>query len=337
MASPDLGVFQRGRTIEDFNRLNQEFALKKQAAQQKLLAAQNGSSLPAPLQLANEYQKRLASGDQEGANAIAAFAKTTDKGLTLGEDGNYHVMGGYAPAVAQIAGEKAGASQNAKNVSDAAYKPSIAGASAFQKALGTDRGEKSVALNDAESFLPQLEETAQTLSQLGKTATYTKAGVASDTFTRETGGEVGPGAVARAEYMAQVDNQVLPILRQTFGAQFTENEGKALRATLGDPNKSPTEKDAILKGFIEQKKATIQSMRRAAGVPNADGSTSLDSFLAVQDPIGQGGEPVDNSNMQSNLPAAPVKAPNLVTIEFNLKKKGYTPQQIKDYIKTKGY
>ena len=66
--------------------------------------------------------------------------------------------------------------------------------------------------------------------------------------------------------MAMVDNQVLPMLRDTFGAQFTVKEGETLRATLGDPDKTPAEKKAVLEAFIEQKIRNIEATAKQGGV-----------------------------------------------------------------------
>ena len=59
----------------------------------------------------------------------------------------------------------------------------------------------------------------------------------------------------------------MPLLRDTFGAQFTEREGESLKATLGSPNVSPKEKDAVLRSFIKQKKRNIQDLRRQTNMP----------------------------------------------------------------------
>jgi len=131
--------------------------------------------------------------------------------------------------------------------------------------VGKDLGEADNALRDAESSMPQLESAVQTLSDLGKDATYTLAGRATDTAVRQSGMGATEGAKARAAYIAHVKNNVLPLLRQTFGAQFTAAEGESLLATLGDPNASPEEKDATLKAFIEDKRATLGTLERRAG------------------------------------------------------------------------
>jgi hypothetical protein len=72
-------------------------------------------------------------------------------------------------------------------------------------------------------------------------------------------------AVARTKYIAIVDNQILPLLRDTFGSQFTEREGASLKVTMGDPNLSPTQKQAVLKTFIEQKQRDIEAQAEQAG------------------------------------------------------------------------
>lgn len=134
------------------------------------------------------------------------------------------------------------------------------------KQTGKSLGEAQAGLSSQESKLPQLENTIAKLSELGKKATYTTIGKLYNTSRKELGMSPTEGAVARAEYIALVDNQILPLLRDTFGAQFTQKEGESLRATLGDPDKTPEEKDAVLRSFIDQKKANIESTRRQTGI-----------------------------------------------------------------------
>jgi hypothetical protein len=102
--------------------------------------------------------------------------------------------------------------------------------------------------------MPQLTKMVNKLKGLAKTATYTRTGIVKNATLREFGFAVPEGAVDRADYIATVSNQVLPLLKQTFGAAFTASEGDALKATLGDPNLSPVEKFAQLDAFIDQKK-----------------------------------------------------------------------------------
>lgn len=134
-----------------------------------------------------------------------------------------------------------------------------------QEEVGKERGEKTALLQSVSSKMPQLINTINKLSKLGETATYTGLGVARNTAMRELGFSVPQGAVSRREYIAVVDNEILPLLRDTFGSQFTENEGKTLKSTLGDTGMSPEEKETVLKSFIETKIQTLNSTSSELG------------------------------------------------------------------------
>ena len=67
--------------------------------------------------------------------------------------------------------------------------------------------------------------------------------------------------------MTLINNQVLPLLRQTFGAAFTEREGETLKATMGDPDATPAQKIEQLNAFIDQKVRDIQTKQREVGEP----------------------------------------------------------------------
>ena len=150
--------------------------------------------------------------------------------------------------------------------------PSTRAAQAEAAVVGKDIGEKKSELSEMTANLPRLETVATQLSALGKTATYTKAGQAQDIARRELGLDPRAGAVSRKEYIAKVDNEVLPLLRATFGAQFTQKEGESLKVTLGDPNVSPAEKDAVLRSFIDSKRAQIETQKRKIGAPPGSAS-----------------------------------------------------------------
>lgn len=134
-----------------------------------------------------------------------------------------------------------------------------------QEEIGKVRGEKTALLQSASSKMPQLINTINKLSKLGETATYTGLGVARNTAMRELGLPVPQGAVSRREYIAVVDNEILPLLRETFGAQFTQKEGESLKSTLGDTGMSPEEKESVLRSFIETKIQTLNSMSSELG------------------------------------------------------------------------
>lgn len=135
----------------------------------------------------------------------------------------------------------------------------------YEEALGAGAGkadaETQTAFDSLNSKMPGLKSVVSELGDLAEKATYTATGKLWDDFVRETGQLPPEGAIARTKYMAMVDNQVLPLLRDTFGAQFTVAEGESLRATLGAPDKSPAEKKAVLEAFIEQKTRDLEALQ----------------------------------------------------------------------------
>lgn len=131
--------------------------------------------------------------------------------------------------------------------------------------VGKELGAAEAKLIAMEAALPALNQVTDKLSKLGKIATYTSTGQARDTALRELGMDIPDAAVARTEYMTTIDNEVLPLLRDTFGAAFTVEEGNRLRSTLGNENMSPSEKDAALRSFIDAKKREIGKLQRQTG------------------------------------------------------------------------
>ena len=130
------------------------------------------------------------------------------------------------------------------------------------KVIGKNIAKVRNDLAEFEANLPRLQEVVEELGALADIATYTEAGLGYDAIQRQLGMDMNKGAIARKEYTSKVDNEILPLLRQTFGAQFTVEEGKALKATLGDPDAHPDEKKAVLKSFIENKVAQIKIKER---------------------------------------------------------------------------
>jgi hypothetical protein len=127
------------------------------------------------------------------------------------------------------------------------------------KVAGKAQGEAIATYRSMMSKMPGVESVVSELGKLSEKATYTMGGRLLDEGRKQLGMDPREAAVARAQYIAMVDNQVLPLLRDTFGAQFTQAEGQTLRMTLGDPDKSPSEKQAVLTAFIEQKRRDIEA------------------------------------------------------------------------------
>ena len=149
-----------------------------------------------------------------------------------------------------------------------AVKQEQARATAIGSAEGGELGDASARLSAAEASMPRLEEAVIQLKALGEVATYTTIGRGANIARKEAGMDPTEGAVARSTYIAHVKNNVLPLLRQTFGAAFTAAEGDSLLATLGDPNMHPREKEAVLNAFISDKRAELEALRRQTGGGN---------------------------------------------------------------------
>lgn len=146
----------------------------------------------------------------------------------------------------------------------AQYQQFVQGKNAAEKA-GTLEGEAAESLKSMQSKMPGLRKVVSELSGLAKEATYTVGGQVIDRAMREAGMEPRPAALARARYISMIDNQILPLLRDTFGAQFTQKEGETLRNTLGNPDLSPAEKQQVLEAFIQQKQRDIEALQTRFG------------------------------------------------------------------------
>ena len=110
---------------------------------------------------------------------------------------------------------------------------------------------------DAEFDLPTARRAA-----LATIATSTMGGRTFDFASRELGFGSTKGATARAKFVATIANQVLPLLKPTFGGSFSIQEGQELKASLADPDVSPEEKLAQLTAFLDQKERDILSKQR---------------------------------------------------------------------------
>lgn len=191
---------------------------------------------------------------------------------------------GYSERLASREALKAGAAERAKLGVQQELQPEIERRKAEQSIVGKSSGEAKALLTEMVAGQPKLEATVQKLSRLGKKATYTIGGQAVDFARTQVGAPPRESAIARKEYIATVDNEILPLLRQTFGAAFTQKEGESLKATLGDANVTPEEKDAVLRSFIDNKKTQIEMLKRQIGqaqqqTPQAGGTVSYEEYF----------------------------------------------------------
>lgn len=171
-----------------------------------------------------------------------------------------------------IAGAKAQAAEEGKsrgisttsNIVGKA-KADIARAVKAAEVQGKSKGESVTQLDSAKAALPSLIGVVDSLKTLAPVATNTYSGKAFDFLAKEAGFGATKGAEARAKFIAIIDNQVLPLLKQTFGAAFTATEGEALKKTMGDPDASAEAKIAQLNSFIENKVREIEVKERELG------------------------------------------------------------------------
>jgi len=161
---------------------------------------------------------------------------------------------------AKVLAKAAAEAKTAKTV--AKTKSFINRAVKLAEKAATEEGEVLTDLARMTAALPGLTDVVGKLRELAPIATSTFGGRVFDTAVKELGFGATKGATASAKFGAMVNNQVLPLLKPTFGAAFTVQEGDSLRATMGDKEASVEEKMATLDAFIEQKQRDIETKQR---------------------------------------------------------------------------
>lgn len=184
----------------------------------------------------NEQQNALSSGNLEGAAGNAAEAGDMDTAVKLAE-----------------------AAENAKQ-RNAMLGIERAKLSKEQK----DKADKILYDTDAVEYatmasrFPQLKQKVAEMKEVGKKSTYTPAGKGKDWLVKQFGFNTDEGTAA-VQYESMLNNQILPLLKQTFGAQFTEKDREALQKTMGDSSLSPEQKSAALDAMVAQKEQDMLS------------------------------------------------------------------------------
>jgi hypothetical protein len=209
-------------------------------------------------------------GGEYGLNVIYGTDSTTGKtGIgQVGKDGSFHLVDtkGFQPVGNTSNLNLGNTIQTNDKAGNAISSTPINNAQAeSDKVFGKGEGDARVAYKSMASKMPGLESVVKDLDTIGQKATYTLTGQALDFGRKQIGMGPREAAIARTEYLAKVDNQVLPLLRDTFGAAFTQEEGNRLRDTLGDPDKSPDEKRVVLNAFIEQKRRDLEALAAQTG------------------------------------------------------------------------
>ena len=202
----------------------------------------------------------------ERLSAERALGATAKVSTTVQERiaDNEELAANVASTQAEIAGQKAAATEGEKLKQQLKHKPAITRAVKLAEKAATEQGDVLTDLARAKAGLPGLIEATSNLKELATAATSTYGGRLFDVIAKESGWGSTKGANARAKYIAIIDNQVLPLLKQTFGGAMTEGEGLRLSNTFGDPNATPEQKMLQTEAFIEQKQRDIKGLEAQA-------------------------------------------------------------------------
>ena len=180
----------------------------------------------------------------------------------------------------QVVGQKAAesrATETGKSKAQLKFKPAITRAVKLAEKAAAEQGDVLTDLARAEAGLPGLIESTDNLKELASVATSTYGGRFFDAIAKQSGWGSTKGANARAKYIAIIDNQVLPLLKQTFGGAMTEGEGLRLSNTFGDPDATPEQKMLQTEAFIEQKLRDIDRLKlqSTSGTESSDNTQVL--------------------------------------------------------------
>jgi len=236
-----------------------------------------------------EFASMLEQAGIEPGSPEAKMAAQMDLGLTAkaGTSTAAERIAGSpdtAKAIGQTQGIIEGGKEAGKLRSKRKYMPEITAAVKLAEKAATERGDVLNDLDRATAAMPSLVSVVGELKELAPIATSTFSGRLFDGAVKELGFGSTKGADARSKFIGIVRNQVLPLLKPTFGAAFTVQEGEKLEAALADPNASPDQKILQLEAFINQKYRNIETAQRQLGVEVGAGQ---DRGGLTVDPVGQ--------------------------------------------------
>lgn len=153
---------------------------------------------------------------------------------------------------------------------------------AMNYSYGQSYGEKLSKTREAyDTFvanLPNMENVIKSLYGYADDATYTMYGRAYDEVMKQLGGMSTEGSIAKSKFESTARAVLYPLLRPTFGSQFTENEGERLISLLGAAGQTPEEKKAVLVGFLTDyvnKMISNAEILKSAGVVMPDFSDDI--------------------------------------------------------------
>jgi len=251
-----------GSFTED--KLTDEYLTSLSEASKKFRA--NPEALTAAMKEHNFFTKGFSEEDDEKVRRI----KTRIDPPAVGSSAQTITELDIAPEISETESIISEGKEGGKLKAQEAYLPRIRGAIELAESKAKTEGESFTDFQRMEAGMPGLVEAVSDLRELAPIATSTLGGRVWDVAVQQTGFGATEGGTARSQYISIIDNQVLPLLRETFGSQFTEKEGTSLKATLGDPNNTVEAKIAILDSFIKQKERNIRKEEEFARRLKAD-------------------------------------------------------------------
>lgn len=284
--------------------------MKRLMEMRKLEQMAGRGNLPAPLQLANEYQKARAAGDTQRMADLSAFAKIYDKGVTPDAGGGVTTINNYGVAAGGIKGAIKGAEEDAKNASDIA----AAAPKAFNDKRGAKAGENSVTN----------EDTMASLDTLDNTITEGRAALKK---TKATGPLLGPGAEAINDpefknlqgHVNALTLQAKDLFNLGSGQGFSDNDLKFLKdVTAGKYARADTISYAFdrMENLSEKRRQFLSKRNQSYNVE-----------FGYQ-PVGGGNQQPSGNDAYAQAQAAIAKGANPQAVAKRLQEAGYDPSQL---------
>ena len=126
---------------------------------------------------------------------------------------------------------------------------------------GTNEAEEKDVIASMSANLPALRATTERLKGLAATASFSLPQKGFNFVMQQAFGVTPQGSTDRERMKSIVNNMILPLLKQTFGASFTVNEKDELKATLLDMDMPAPARIAALEEYMNGKTRELQVLQ----------------------------------------------------------------------------
>jgi len=248
--------------------------------EQKNMVAQRGGNTPAAIQIANEMQKALQSGDIERYNMLALAAKTLPKGMNYGENGAIQNMPGVEGSMyGQNYSQKLGDQNAIKDTAEEIERRRAMGAPIPTPAL-QDINNESETVNSVSSLNDRLKDYKSMLED-GRLDLGPAQNIISS--SRNFLGESNQNSVNYGNFRADLERLRNESLRLNKGVQ-----------TEGDSQRAWNE----LMGSLNDSKMVASRLENIMNINNQAVSAKKSSIGRTYENYGRN----QNQNMPPNLP-----------------------------------